>query len=222
MKNVLVCLMVVLLAGCSSRSRDANAPATSSPQTGAASTSPQAAQAQDTSAQTATSSAGSPAAQAAGTGLAAPSQPLSTFSDFELKPMTLADAVAKNRGKRTVAGQLESRLRERVQSLLDEWKADKSSTRTGGTLVIQPQLQDLRIISGGARFWGGSMAGGSYITMTLQLIDGKTGTIIASPIISRSSNAVAGTWTMGAMDRNLLNWAVEIARQYLVENYKKQ
>jgi hypothetical protein len=66
------------------------------------------------------------------------------------------------------------------------------------------------------------MAGGSYVTMTLQLIDGKTGTIIASPVISRSTNAAAGAWTMGVMDRNLLNWAVEVSRQYLAENYKKQ
>ncbi|MBN1506051.1 MAG: hypothetical protein JW955_04350 [Sedimentisphaerales bacterium] len=136
--------------------------------------------------------------------------------------MTLADAVTRDARKRGVASQLESRLRERVQSLLAEWKADTSSSRTGGTLVIQPQLQDVRIISGGARYWGGSLAGGSYVTMTLQLIDGRTGAIIASPVISRTTNAAAGTWTMGALDRNLLNLVVETSRQYLSDNYRKQ
>ena len=221
MRNVLVCLMVVLLAGCSSRSKDTNAPATSPQTTSAASTSSQTAQAQDTGTQKATPSAGTAAAQQPTSGLPAPSQALSTFSDFELKPMTLADVVSRDRRKRTVASQLESRLRERVLSLLEEWKADKTSPRTGGTLVIQPQLQDLRIISGGSRWWGGAMAGGSYVTMTLQLIDGKTGAVIASPVISRSTNAAAGAWTVGALDRNLLHVVVEMSRQYLAENYKK-
>ena len=198
MKNALVCLTIVLLAGCSSSSKS------TSPQSTAPKISRLEQVAKDESSR-----------------LGAPSQPLSAFSDFELKPMELSAGVAERKEKAEVAKQLEDKLRTRLLPLLEEWKADKTGPRTAGTLVIQPKLQSLRIVSGGARFMIGGLSGDSVIDMNLELVDGKTGTVIANPRISRTASGIGGAWTVGGTDRNLLNYIVEIAHQYLGDNYKK-
>jgi PBP1b-binding outer membrane lipoprotein LpoB len=149
-------------------------------------------------------------------------RPLSEFSNFELKPMELSAGVSERKEKVEVAKQLEDSLRTRLLPLIEEWKADKASPRTAGTLVIQPKLQSLRIVSGGARFFIGAWSGNSVIDMNLELTDGKTGTIIANPRITQTASATGGAWSVGATDRNLLDYIVEIAYQYLVDNYKKQ
>jgi len=149
-------------------------------------------------------------------------RPLSEFSDFELKPMELSAGVAERNEKVKIAKQLEDSLRSRLLTLIEEWKADKASPRTVGTLVIQPKLQSLRIVSGGARFMIGAWSGDSIVDMNLELTDGKTGTIIANPRITQTASAMGGAWSVGSTDRNLLDYIVEIAYQYLVDNYKKQ
>jgi hypothetical protein len=153
--------------------------------------------------------------------LGVPSQPLSTFGAFELKTMKLSKGTGKRRGEAKLAQQLEDKLRARLVPLFEQWKEDTSSPRTGGTLVIQPELQTLHIVSGARRQWQGASSGDSLIDLDLTLTDGKTGTIIANPRISRTASAAGGAWTKGKTDRNLLDYVVEIAYQYLADNYKK-
>ena len=193
MRNALICLTMALLAGCSSSSKSTSS---------------------DTNRIVA-------AAKSESSRLVAPSQPLSAFSNFELKPMELSAEIANRKEKVQMAKQLEDKLRTKLLPRIEEWKADGNSPRTAGTLVIQPKLRTLRIVSGGARMWVGAWSGESLIDMDLTLIDGKTGTVIANPRISRAASAMGGAWSGGATDKNLLNYIVEIAHQYLVDNYKK-
>lgn len=189
MKKAFVCLMIGLLAGCSSKPESKENRIVT-------------------------------AAKAESSRLAAPSQPLSAFADFELRPMELSAGVSERKEKVKVAEQLEARLQARLLPLIEQWKADGSRPQTGGTLLIQPKLQALRVVSGGARFWVGAWSGESFIDMNLELIDGATGATIANPRISRTASAMGGAWTIGATDKNLLNYIVEIAHQYLVDNYQ--
>jgi hypothetical protein len=197
MKRAFVCLTVALLAGCSGSS-------TSNRTSGSPPSNRMLAVAKQESSR-----------------LADPSQPLSAFSNWELKPMELSAVTSERQEKVEVAKQLDERLRGRLLPLIEEWKADRNSPRTAGTLLIQPKLQALRIVSGGARFWVGAWSGDSLVDMNLELTDGTTGTIIANPRISRTASAMGGGWSVGATDRNLLNYIAEIAHQYLVDNYKK-
>jgi hypothetical protein len=135
--------------------------------------------------------------------------------------MELSPGVADRKEKAEVAKQLDDKLRVRLLPLLDEWKADKSSSRTAGPLVIRPKLQSLRVVSGGARFLIGGLSGDSVIDMNLELTDSATGAVIANPRITRTASGIGGAWTFGGTDRNLLNYIVEIAHQYLVDSYKK-
>ncbi len=151
--------------------------------------------------------------------LSQPAKQLSSFSNFELQAMSLHDQVSNKRDKTAIAGQLEQKLRTKVLPLLEKWTADAKNSKAAGTLIIKPKLQSLRVVSGGARFWIGGMAGDSNIDMNLELVDGKTGTVIANPRINPSSSAIGGTRSVGATDRNLLNYIVDISYQYLTESY---
>lgn len=195
MKNARVFLMVVLLAWCSGCHR--------------ARLTPQAAT----------------VAKDQSTRLEAPSQPLSAFSNFELKPMELSAEVAEREEKVAVARRLDDRLRARLSGLIDLWKLEGSSPRTGGTLLIQPKVRSLRVTSSRARMWRGGLGGpfayggGSLIVMDLELTDGGTGAIIANPTISKVTGPDR---SRGATDLNLLDYIAETAYQYLADNYKNK
>ncbi len=84
--------------------------------------------------------------------LAAPTKRFSTYASYELKQMALSSPVNGDEDKVKVAGDLESILKAKLQPLFDQWKTS-SATGGSGTLVIEPQLVSLRVVSAGARFW---------------------------------------------------------------------
>jgi len=147
------------------------------------------------------------------------SEPLSAFSTFELQPMTLSDAVSADSGKVKQAKILEEKLRAKLIPLFEEWQRDGNNT--GRKLLVQPSLVSVRIVSGGARFWVGAFAGDSSIDMDLKLVDADTGRLIGQPRINQASGGMAGGWTVGATDRNLLDYVAAISNQYLVANYRR-
>ena len=146
-----------------------------------------------------------------------PSKKLSSFAQFELSPITMSPEVADGAKKEAYAQKLGGMLEAKITPLLDEWRA--SSNGGTGTLVVQPDVVNLRVVSGGARFWVGAMAGESSIDMNLRLTDKASGKVIANPRIARSAGAMSGAWTFGATDQNLLRYIVDISNQYLVENF---
>jgi hypothetical protein len=150
--------------------------------------------------------------------LAAPSQRLSSFGNFELKPMELSAEISQRKEKAKVAKELEDKLRARLLPLIEQWNTDGSIAQTAGTLLIQPKLLALRVVSAGARFVTGGASGPSIINMNLELIDSRTGTVIANPLINRTAVPSA---SLRSSDKAQLDYLVEIAYQYLVDNYKK-
>jgi hypothetical protein len=117
-----------------------------------------------------------------------------------------------------VAGELENTLRAKIQPLLDQWKA-AASTGGSGTLVVEPQLAFLKVVSGGSRFWAGPFAGDSSIDMDLVITDQTTGQQVAKARITRNADSNAGAWSIGQSDENLLDYIASIAYQYLKDNY---
>ncbi len=77
----------------------------------------------------------------------------------------------------------------------------------------------IRVISGGARFWAGALAGDSFIDMDLKLVDGATGESIAAVKIYRNASAMTGGWSIGKSDQNLDDYIVSIVHEYLSDNY---
>jgi len=150
--------------------------------------------------------------------IAPPTKRFSSYARYELKPMVLSPTLRNEERKVKAAGELEVVLRAKLQPLLNEWQAAPAAGRSG-TLTIEPQLADLRIISAGARFWAGGLAGDSNIDMDLFIADQSSGQEIAKPRISQHAGAVAGGFSIGKSDQNLLDYIASTAYFYLKDNY---
>jgi len=150
--------------------------------------------------------------------LSAPSKSLSSYGNFELKKMVVAKELSTREEKAETIKVLESKISEKLTPLLAEWK--KNGAGKSGTLYVIPELHELRIISGGARFWAGGLAGDSNIDMNLKLVDAETGAEVAKPRLSLKSGGMMGGWSVGATDRNLLGYIADVSHEYLKNNYK--
>lgn len=146
------------------------------------------------------------------------SKPLSSFKDYELKPLVLSAELQGDTSKSAAAATLEQKLKEKIDPLLVQWRSAPGGERSG-TLVIEPQLANLRIVSGGARFWVGGMAGDSTIDMDLQLTEQGSNATIAKVRVGRTAGGQSGGWTVGKSDRDLYLYVSAIAGQYLQDNY---
>ena len=72
-----------------------------------------------------------------------------------------------------------------------------------GSLLVQANVADMRIVHGAARFWGGAFAGSSYMNLDLKLIDATTNKVVREKTISSANNAWAAAWVGGSSDRTL-------------------
>ncbi len=151
--------------------------------------------------------------------LSLPIKPLSSYSNFKLENMLLNEEIRLKEDKTKVAKELEVKLRAKLIPLLNEWNSNYSNPKSG-TLVIEPQLHQLYVVSAGARFWVGAMAGESRIDLDLKITDAQNGIEIARPRIMITASAMSGGWSVGATDKNLLNYIAEISYEYLKNNYK--
>ena len=147
-----------------------------------------------------------------------PTKLLSMYKTFELQKMTFGEEIMLEDKKMAEASEFETAFKARVEPLLDTWNmADRPSSQ--GKLSIQPHLAQLRIVSGGARFWIGGMAGDSFIDLDLRLVDADTGVVVADVAIRRNADAMTGGWSVGKSDQNLDDYIVSITHEYLSENY---
>jgi hypothetical protein len=148
-----------------------------------------------------------------------PLKPLSSYTDFKLAEMEMTDEISNDAKKLKAAQDLETKLKSRLSPMLDGWRGKKATPASKGTLVIKPKLQSLYIVSSGARFWVGGMAGDSKIDMDLILVEKETGNKIGAARIDKSASGMKGGWSIGATDKALPDLIVDIAHQYLVQNY---
>jgi len=154
-------------------------------------------------------------------GMQSTSEPLSSFDNFKLADMTLAPSVQTEPEKVVVAKRLDVKLKTKLDPLISNWNAKSGYVQGGRTVEIQPRVVSLRVISGTTRFFAGAFAGQSEISMDLILVDKETGEEIGRTRIQRAAGAFAGAWSIGMTDKSLLDYIVDIAYQYLVDNYKE-
>lgn len=151
--------------------------------------------------------------------LPAPTTALSSYGKFELKPMAMIDGVATDTAKASVAKDLDVHMQTRLQPMFKQWNAENAGLTSPKTLIVQPRITKLRVVSGGTRFLAGAFAGDSSIAMELELRDATTGTVVANPTIARNANAFAGAYSFGSTDQNLLGYIADIATQYLQDHH---
>lgn len=151
--------------------------------------------------------------------LRAPSQPLSSFSRFELEPMTFSQPIMAEEGKMREAREFEIAYNLRIRGLLDKWNTNVQSGARD-TLVVRTELVGLRIISGAARFWAGAFAGDSFLDLDLILVNKHTGEEISNVRVRKNADAMGGAWSVGQTDQNLDQYVIEIVRTYLSNSYQ--
>ena len=148
-----------------------------------------------------------------------PTKPLCSYTNFKLSKMEMTDEITRDEKKLKAAQDLEAKLKSRLSPLLEGWHGQKATPASKGTLVIKPKLQSLYIVSSGARFWVGGMAGDSKIDMDLLMVEQETGNKIGAARIDRTASGMKGGWSVGATDKALPDLIVDITYQYLAQNY---
>lgn len=133
-----------------------------------------------------------------------PSEALAAFDRYELKSVTLAAEYAGHDANKAALASFQGNLDERVGAWVRERNAQPAKHEPVRTLVIEPSIEKIRFISGGARFWAGAMAGSSRVLVRMKLVDQATGAVVAEPEFYQHAKGMAGAWTFGAADKSML------------------
>ena len=147
-----------------------------------------------------------------------PAEALGQFDRYELRPATLASDYAGHKANQEALASFQRNLDERVGAWVGERNAAPATHSPVRTLVIEPRIDKIRFISGGARVWAGAFAGSSRVLVALRLVDQATGAVIAEPEFYQHAKAMAGAWTFGVADNNMLIRTASMSLDYLKAN----
>ena len=84
------------------------------------------------------------------------------------------------------------------------------------SLLIEPFIDDIRVISGGARLFVGALAGDSSVILSVTFTDLSQDKIIASPSFYQRAAAMDGAWSIGYSDRTMLTRIGDLASEYIL------
>ena len=149
--------------------------------------------------------------------LETPTENLANFQKFELTTLKLSNQVAKHEEKVEVAKTIEDKLQKKLSPLLKSWN-ETDVRGKHGTLIIEPEITVLHVVSSMGRLWFGASAGHSRIDLTLTISEKESGDIIAQPTLMLDSGGFAGVFS--SADKTLLDYVADISYQYLKNNYK--
>jgi hypothetical protein len=85
-----------------------------------------------------------------------------------------------------------------------------------GALLVKAKVTNLRIVSTGARIWGGAFAGSSEMSLQMKLIDASSGALVREKDLSTNNNPWAASWMGGSSDRSLPTDLGRMVAEYLV------
>ena len=154
----------------------------------------------------------------AGTTNPPPSEALGAFQRYEVKPAALGDAYAGQEINRTALASFQRNLDERVGAWATEQNAKPTTREPVRTLVIEPRLEKIRFISGATRVFAGAFAGSSRVLVKVRLVDQDTGAVVAEPEFYQHAKGMAGAWTFGVADNNMLIRTAQMTLDYLKAN----
>ncbi|MGO1000622.1 hypothetical protein [Lysobacter sp. CA196] len=147
-----------------------------------------------------------------------PSVALKAYDRFELVPIAMDAPYAGQKSNEIARERLQANVDLRVPPILSEWNARPAATAAPRTLKIEPHIRHIRFISGGKRFFGGALAGGSAILVTVKLSDAGSGEVVAEPEFYQHANAWGAAYSFGGTD-NAMNVRVsEMIATYLTAN----
>lgn len=148
----------------------------------------------------------------------APKEAFNAFTRFEVQKVTLAPAYAGQEANERAWKKIQENVDTNLGDTVSAWnKAGEG--KPVRTLVVAPQITEVKFINGNARFWAGAMAGSSAVVMRVTITEKETGLVIATPVFYARASAMGGTWTFGATDNIMLTRIAGNFTDYLKNNY---
>lgn len=145
-----------------------------------------------------------------------PSVALSAFARTEMAPLVLAPGLETHKGNVIAQRYLQVDLEERLRKRIDAQNA--ASAGSGRTLLLTPEISDIRFITGGKRLLFGGFGGKSWAVLTLHLVDKDSGEVIATPHFVQRAYGVFAGYSLGAADKLMLARLADMAAAYVVDN----
>jgi hypothetical protein len=149
-----------------------------------------------------------------------PMNALAGYDKYELAPIAMGPPYAGDKGKEAAKDKIQGYMTAETGLIMDQWNADASANTRGQTLLIEPRIEKLKVVSGGARFWAGAFAGDSYVVMKFRFVEQPSGKLLAEPEFYQRAAAMSGAWTFGGQDKDMLHRIVGLANHYLRTNYE--
>jgi len=141
------------------------------------------------------------------------------YQAYELKPLAVsAQLKASDTGVKATT-KIQENIDARLKPIVEGWAKMVEGPGNGSTLVFEPSVDDLRFIGGAKRFFAGALAGSSHVVMKMRIVEQPSGKVIAEPEFYQHASGVAGAWTVGAHDNTMLNRVVELAANYMSQNF---
>lgn len=145
-----------------------------------------------------------------------PTEKLSNFNHFELEPVVLAPAFQSSDANHKAMAKIQDNLSQRMNPVTVKWNQAGGLRRT---LVIEPQIEEIKFLNATVRIWTGALSGSSAVLMHVRLVEKDNGREIAAPIFYARAAAMSGAWTFGVMDNLMLVRITDSISDYLQNNY---
>ena len=149
-----------------------------------------------------------------------PANALAGYDKYDLAPIAMGPPYAGDKGKEQAKAKIQGYMTAETDPIITHWNSDAAGNTRGQTLVIEPRIEKLKVVSGGARFWAGAFAGDSYVVMKFRIVEQPSGVQLAEPEFYQRAAAMSGAWTIGGQDKDMLHRIVALANHYLETNYK--
>lgn len=149
-----------------------------------------------------------------------PASAFGVYQAYELKPLAVSDELKGSETGLKATGKIQENIDARLKPIIAGWTGMVEGKGNGSTLVFEPSVDDLRFINGAKRFFAGALAGSSHVVMKMRITEQPSGKVIAEPEFYQHARGIAGAWTVGAHDNTMLNRVVELAANYMAQNYQ--
>ena len=144
---------------------------------------------------------------------------LAGYDTYELAPLAMGPPYVGDEGKEKAQAKIQGFMTAETGAIVAQWNKEAEASMRGQTMSIEPRIEKLKVVSGGARFWAGALAGDSYVVIKVKLVERPSGTVLAEPEFYQRAAAMSGAWTIGAQDKDMLHRIVLLMNQYLQTNY---
>ncbi len=146
-----------------------------------------------------------------------PAAKFSDFTQFEVRNIAMGAPFAGKAANDQALANIQREFTSSTASIMLIWNNAGSKAEKVRTLLIEPNIEEMKFVPKAARFWAGPMAGGSYVLISMKITEKETGQVIATPMFY----AHASAWNPGldAGGDSMLTRIAQNMSNYVTGNY---